>query len=129
MASRILALDPGTRFMGLVVLEASELIYYGVKTFASKRPERELIEATRRVLSEHIKLFEPDILAFEQSFFAPSKSSALLRAQEREIRRIGKTLGLDVIGRSPAYVRQELLGGRWADKRTVAEFLVGRFPV
>ena len=79
---RILAVDPGTRFMGVAVLEGSDLIYYGVKRFKEKRPADELIRATRAVLVRLISDYRLGILAYEKTFFVQAKASALLQVQE-----------------------------------------------
>ena len=41
--NRILAIDPGSREMGLVVLDNDEIIYFGVKILKKFRPENKEI--------------------------------------------------------------------------------------
>jgi Holliday junction resolvasome RuvABC endonuclease subunit len=124
----ILALDPGTHHMGVAVLSPSELVYYGVKTFKTKRPADALIRATRIVLQQLIVEHRPAILAYEKTFYAQSKSSALLHVQEAEIKRVGRAAGLVVTGYAPTTVRSLLCQDGRATKQVVARLLIDRFP-
>ena len=48
--TKILAIDPGTREIGVAVLEGEALVYYGIKTIRNrKRPQQVLQEAARIV--------------------------------------------------------------------------------
>lgn len=125
---RILAIDPGTRYMGVAVLDGPELLYYGVKTFRAKRPADELIRATRRTLFRLITDHRSTVLAYEKTFYVQSKNSALLQVQEAEIKRAGQARGLKVVGYSPAHVRRILCEDGRATKEDVADVLVRRFP-
>ena len=64
--------------MGVVILEGSDLVHYGVKTFWTKRPTDELIRATREALLQLIADYRPSVLAYEKTFFVQAKGSALL---------------------------------------------------
>lgn len=127
-APRILALDPGTRYMGVAVIEPPELIYFGVKEFKTKRPIGQLVRATRHELLDLIRLFEPVILAYERSYFVQSRESVLLQAQEAAIANLGQELGLEVASYSPRDVRAVVCRDEWATKEMVADVMVRRFP-
>lgn len=125
---RILAVDPGTRYMGVAILDGSELVYYAVKDFTGKRPADGLLRATRQALRRLIAQYQPDVLAYEKAFYVQAKHSALLKVQEAEITRVGRAEGLRVIGYSPARVRKLLCRDGWATKERVADILTRRFP-
>jgi Holliday junction resolvasome RuvABC endonuclease subunit len=126
---RILALDPGTREMGVVVLEGTGLLYYGVCDFTHRRrPADVLFRATRATITRFISRYEPTVLAYEQTFYIQAKQSALLHVQELEIERIGRAHGLRVRGCSPFTVRSRLCGDGRATKEDVADRLVERYP-
>lgn len=125
---RILAVDPGTRQMGIAVLDGRDLIYYGVKSFKKKRPADELLRATRQTLLRLVQDYHPNILAYEKTFYVQSKNSALLQVQEAEIKRVGRAEGLRVVGYAPARVRKLLCGDGRATKQDVADLLAGRYP-
>ena len=114
--------------MGVAVLTAPELIYYGVKSFRGQRPTDALTRATRTALQELITTYRPAILAYEKPFYVQAKHSALLRVQEAEIVRVGRLAGLPVIGYLPTRVRSLLCHDGWVTKREVARVLADRFP-
>lgn len=124
----VLAIDPGTRHMGVAVLTAPELVYYGVKSFRGERPADALIRATRFSLQELIASHRPAVLAYEKTFYVQAKRSALLHVQEAEIIRVGRLAGLRVAGYAPTRVRKLLCQDGRATKRDVARILVDRFP-
>lgn len=125
---RILAIDPGTRHMGVAVLAGPELIYYAVRDFKRKRPADELLRATRKALLALIAKYAPTVLAYEKTFYVQAKSSALLHVQEAEIARVAKVARLEVVGYSPAHVRKVLCRDGRATKQRVADLLTRRFP-
>lgn len=124
----ILAIDPGTRHMGVAVLAGQELVYYGVKSFRGDRPADALIRATRAALHRLIAIHQPALLGYEKTFYVQSKNSALLQVQEGEITRVGRAAGLRVVGYAPTRVRRLLCQDGRATKQTVARLLIDRFP-
>ena len=125
---RVLGLDPGTRLTGVAVVEGDDLLYYAVKELRRMRPAYQLTRATRDVVSDLIERFQPDVVAYETSYYVQQAASPLLADQEREIRRTGKVAGLKVIAYSPLYVRQQLCADAYVTKHMVARVLVQRFP-
>ncbi len=125
---RILAIDPGTRYMGVAVLDGPRLLYYGVKTFRERRPVDGLLQATRKAVLGLIVDYRPTVLAYEKTFYVQSQNSALLQAQEAEIARLGRGRGLRVVGYLPSHVRRLLCGYGRATKDDVADVLAARFP-
>src|SRR5256885_498520 len=95
---RILAIDPGTRHMGVAVLTGHDLHYYTVKDFHRHRPADELLRATRAVILELLRRFQPDVLAYEKAFYVQQTNSALLQVQQCEIARVGHATKLRVVG-------------------------------
>jgi Holliday junction resolvasome RuvABC endonuclease subunit len=125
---RVLGIDPGTRLMGVAVVEGDDVLYYGVKELRKMRPAFQLTRATSDVVTELIERYRPGVLAFETSYYIQQTASPLLQYQEREIRRRGKAAGLKVIAYSPLYVRQQLCADAYVTKHMVAKVLVARFP-
>lgn len=126
-AHRILAIDPGTRYMGLAVLDGDELVYYGVKDLRAKRPVWRLASATREVLRDVIADYRPTVLAYERSFYVQAKGSSLLQRQEAEIERIAGLAKLPVRSYLPSEVRVAVCNDSWATKGMVAGVLMRRF--
>lgn len=114
--------------MGVAVLIGQELVYYATTSFRADRPVDALIRATRLVLQRLITDYRPNVLAYEQPFFAPSTNSAMLRAQEGEIKRVAHRVGIRVTSYSPTEVRKHLCGDAFATKPIVARILAERYP-
>lgn len=125
--SRILAVDPGTRYMGLAILAGSDLVYYAVRRLSHERPADVLLQATRAELLRLIRTYHPTILAYEKTFYVQQKTSALLHVQELEIARLGRSAGLRVVGYPPPSVRKIVCGNGRATKEAVADVLAERF--
>ena len=55
--TKILAIDPGTREMGVAFLEKGKLIHYGVKSIKKKRSPHETLEEGREIVNRLINDF------------------------------------------------------------------------
>ena len=127
--SRILAIDPGTRVMGIAFLEKGKLIYYGVKTIkdGTRLPHQRLREA-RRVVIRLIQDFHPEVLAIEKTFFSNNRNIALLNVLAEEIKAIARRKGLKVFSLAPSTVKKLVCGNGRARKREVAKVVVAKYP-
>jgi len=56
---KILAIDPGTREMGIAFLEKGKLIYHGVKNIKKGKSPHETLKKGRKVVLRLIKDFNP----------------------------------------------------------------------
>lgn len=124
----ILALDPGTKEMGVAVLQGNELLDYRVKTFRNERKVKDLLIQAADCMKELLDLYEPDVVVIEKPFFAKTKRSALLVFLVQELRRgvRARDAELKLIG--PLEVRAHFLGNPRATKRDVARKVIERFP-
>ena len=125
---RILAIDPGTRFMGVALLENGLPIHLGVKTIKPRMSPHETLKAGRKIILRLIKDYRPHILSVEKTFFANNRNSSLLNVLGDEIRAIGKRKKLRVICFAPSTIRKAICGNGRASKEDVARVLVYRFP-
>jgi crossover junction endodeoxyribonuclease RuvC len=125
----ILAIDPGTRVMGIAFLEKGKLIYYGVKTIkdGTRLPHERLREARKAVL-RLIQDFHPEVLAIEKTFFSNNRNIALLNVLAEEIKAIARRKGLKVFSLAPSTVKKHICGNGRAKKREVAEMVIARYP-
>ena len=126
--SRILAIDPGTHYIGVAVLDGPKLVYYGVKTILNRKSPHDILTEGRNVIRSLIDDFKPKTLAVEKTFFANNRNSALLNVFADEIVAIGKRKRLRVITMAANVVRKEICGNGWATKREVAQEVCHRFP-
>src|SRR5438093_9743249 len=90
----VLAIDPGTRQIGIAVLDGRELVYHGVKTLRSHGSPQERLQEARRVVLRLIRDFRPQVLAVEHAFYSRSRNAALLNVLVEEIRTLARQKGI-----------------------------------
>ena len=128
LRTRILAIDPGTRHMGIAVLDSGRLVYHGVESIPKIRSPHETLKVGRKTVLRFINDFRPDILAIEKTFFANNRNSALLNVFADEIQAVGKRKGLTVRAFAPSVVKKAVCGNGWAKKDEVAKAVVRNYP-
>lgn len=128
--SKILAIDPGTKHIGVAFLEEGRLIYYGVKVVRRRNSPAEILRECRKIILRLIKDFKPTTIVVEKTYFANSKNrnSSLLNVFVDEIRIIGKRKGLKVIAYAPSTVKKAICGNGRASKKEVAKVVIARYP-
>ncbi|MFQ5962649.1 MAG: crossover junction endodeoxyribonuclease RuvC [Candidatus Scalinduaceae bacterium] len=126
--TKILAIDPGTREMGVAFLEKGKLIHYGVKAIKKKRSPHETLEEGRIIVHRLINDFKPEILVVEKTFFANNRNSSLLNVFVDEIKAIGKRKRLKVLSYAPNTVKKFVCGNGKASKEEVAKVIVSKYP-
>lgn len=127
-APRILALDPGTRKLGVALLEGDRLVYHGVKVFSGNRSARRRLHAVQKALTEMLDDFRPDIVAVERTFVTTNKQMALLSVLADEIMASSRSRGMQVIAVAPATVKKHVAGNGHATKEAVAQAVSRAFP-
>jgi Holliday junction resolvasome RuvABC endonuclease subunit len=120
----ILGLDPGTRFLGAVVVRDTKLRAYAVHELKNGDQAYEAIGQARRVVFGYIEQHAPEIVAFEAPYLIATKRGALLTTLAHELHRRSEDLGLTVLELSPEAVRHVVAGNARATKIDVATSLV-----
>jgi crossover junction endodeoxyribonuclease RuvC len=126
--SKILAIDPGTREMGIAFLEAGKLIYHGVKVIKKKKSPSETLKEGRKIVLRLINDLKPSVLVVEKPFFANNRSASLLNVFVDEIRAIGRRKRLKVMRFAPSTVKKAICGNGRASKKEVARVIVSKYP-
>jgi Holliday junction resolvasome RuvABC endonuclease subunit len=126
--SKILAIDPGTKYMGVALLDNGALIDCGVKVIKNRRSPHEILWACRRIILRIIRDFQPDVLVFEKTFFAQNRNSALLNVLGDEIKNIGRRKGLQVLSFAPSTMKKMICENGRASKEEVARVVVSKYP-
>ena len=126
--SKILAIDPGTREMGVAFLDGGKLIYHGVKVISDRKSPHERLREGRKVVLRLIRDFRPQILVFEKAFFSMNRSASLLNVFADEIKTIGRRKGLKVLSYAPTTVRKFICGNGRATKKEVSRVIVSKYP-
>jgi crossover junction endodeoxyribonuclease RuvC len=125
---KILAVDPGTRYMGIAYLEGKKALYHGVKVIPTKKNPHDTLREGRKIILRLIRDLKPQVLAVEKTFFAHNRNSALLNVFIKEILAVGKRKGLKVVAYAPSTVKKHITGNGWANKKEVARVIVSGYP-
>jgi crossover junction endodeoxyribonuclease RuvC len=125
---RILAIDPGTREMGVAVLENGNLLYHSVETCPKRAAPEERLRQGRAAVARFIRDFRPKVLAVEKSFVGRNRNAAILNVLAGEIASLGRRNGIAVMSLAPNTVKKAIVGYGWATKAQVARAVAARFP-
>jgi len=125
---KILAIDPGTRAMGIALLEGDKLVYHAVQTIRKGKTTHATLSEVRKAIQRLIADFRPDVLAVEKTFFANNKNAAVLNLFAVVIMAIGRKKGLDVVCYAPSTVKKFITGNGRATKLEVAGVVIAEFP-
>lgn len=127
--SKILAIDPGTRVMGIAFLDNKRLVYHGVKVIRdSIKSPHEKLRQGRKIILRLIKDFKPQVLVVEKAFFANNRNASLLNVFVDEIKATGKRKNLKVVSYAPSTVKKYICGNGQASKKEVARVVVAKYP-
>jgi len=124
---KILAIDPGTREMGVAVFEGKQLVYYGVKTVRGRRSPAEVLRRIQEITASLITRYRPSCLAIEKMFLV-QKSASLLVVAAEEIKATGRQHGLEIYEYAPTFVRKLICNSGRATKEQTAKVVTRRFP-
>lgn len=124
---RILAIDPGTRFMGFAVLEGPELAYYAVKTIKDRRTPGRIFHRAKEFLREFVKAYNPTVVAIEKPFVYQA-SAALVSVLADQLKTEAQRMGLHVYQYTPTTIRAYLCRSGAATKADVAKVVASLFP-
>jgi crossover junction endodeoxyribonuclease RuvC len=124
---KILAIDPGTKEIGIALLSDGELLYYGVKTIRTRSSPGEILKQAQYIISRLIADYEPQYLAIEKTFMI-QKSAALLNIAADEIKATAKREGLTVFEYAPLAVRKTICKTGKPTKKGVAKVIALLFP-
>jgi len=125
---KILAIDPGTREMGIAFLEKGKLIYHGVKTIKKGISPHETLKEGRNVILRLINDFRPRLVVVEKAFFANNRNASLLNVFVDEIKAIAKRKKLTYLSFAPSTVKKYICGNGRASKDEVARVIVSKYP-
>src|SRR2546425_7149590 len=124
---KVLAIDPGTREMGVAFLDSGSLVYHGVKVLWKGMSPHETLNEGRETVRRLIDDFRPHVLVLEKTFFARNRNVALLNVLADDIQALGKRKGLRVLSFAPSTVKKRMCGHGQASKEDVARAVAARF--
>jgi hypothetical protein len=114
----VLAINPGSRYLGIAVFVGDEL-----RDWAVRQAKRERI---REIISEYINQYGVHVVALKK--FHPSRTSRELRTIISSSQGIAKKAGLAVREYSIGEVEAALLPEKKKNKRLLMEEVVARYP-
>lgn len=124
--TRILAIDPGTREIGVAVLEGEALTFYGVKTIRNRKRPQQVLNEAARIVNRLIEVYQPSILAIEKMFLIQENASLLIVVAD-EIKATAQAAGLTVYEYAPTVIRKHICQTGKATKRAVAGIIASRY--
>lgn len=125
---KILAIDPGTREMGVAMFDGDKLIYHGVKVIRRNLSPHERLVEGRKIVLRMINDYKPQVMVIEKTFFAKNRNSSLLNVFGDEIIAIGKRKGLRVVSYAPSTMKKLICGNGSASKKEVAQAVIVKYP-
>jgi crossover junction endodeoxyribonuclease RuvC len=126
--TKILAIDPGVRQMGIAFLDGGKLLYHGVKVIPKRLSARETLREGKAAVLRLMNDFKPNLVVLEKSLFADNSTSGLLNVLEEAIKRLCRRRGVRVICIAPNTLKKAICGNGRASKRQVSRAVVARFP-
>jgi Holliday junction resolvasome RuvABC endonuclease subunit len=123
----IIAIDPGTRYWGVTVLEGKDIVISIVKTFPTKgTTKHRILEAQKFFLSLAGK-YAPHILVIEKPFFFWSKQSNCLNKIIEEVKDSAKKHKMKVYEYSPRTVRKSVCNDGNTNKQDAAKVICSSY--
>lgn len=126
--TKVLAIDPGTREMGIAFLEDSELMDYAVKTIRHGKTHKELFIHLEKLILRLINEKRPDIVVLERNMFSQIRSNLLLALVIAKIKAITKRKKIPVKEYNPRTIRKVVCNNGNATKRELAKVIALRYP-
>lgn len=123
--STILAINPGTRYIGIAVFNGTDLVDWGVKVIEGKWSPEKLVKAGA-VVSDLITDYHPNAIVIKRHH--PSRTSAQLDELCREIRGIAEKYGIEVRDYSIEEIEAFHSQGIRTNKVQLAELVSVKYP-
>jgi Holliday junction resolvasome RuvABC endonuclease subunit len=123
---KILAIIPGTRYLGLAIFYGPQLRDWRIKDIREKRLKGR-VEKAKKILSYFIARYEPQVLALKK--LNPSRSSANLNQLIAKIKELAKKENLKLYQYSIEEIKAFFSEGKRLNKKGLAEKVAQWSPV
>jgi len=121
----ILAINPGWRYLGIAILNDSDLREWRLKVLSGKRPEDRIRKAIE-ILSQFIERNGPQILAIKE--LHPSRSSANLRKLTARIKAYCRRKKMKIFSYTIKDLEFFFGPAEKINKKHLAELIVSEYP-
>jgi Holliday junction resolvasome RuvABC endonuclease subunit len=122
----IIGINPGTRYLGIAVLQGPELMDWRIKILKGKWSKEKMKKAIE-IISEFIERYEPNVLAIKK--LHPSRRSRNLAQLTARIKEFSRRKGLKVFQYSIKDVEEFFIEEDKLNKKNLAEAIVSENPV
>jgi len=125
---RILALAPGTQYLGYAVLDGVEILYHGVRALPGKQSPLATARQAHDIAGEIIRNLHPSVLVIVRHHRAGHSGTTPLAAVTLELEHVARRHGLLLLAFAPATIRKFVCGDSHASKRQFCRDLAHRYP-
>jgi len=123
---KIIAINPGTRYLGIAVFQGTELMDWRIKILKGKWSKEKMKKAIG-IISDFIERYETAVLAIKK--LHPSRRSQNLTLLVARIKEFSKRRGLKVYQYSIKELEDFFVENEKLNKRNLAEAVVSKYPV
>ena len=124
-STTILAVNPGTKYLGFAVFQAQDLVHWGIKVFKGKGSEKKRRTA-EKAIQNLIDQYHIHILVLKKLHL--SRSSRNLNFLVASIKKLANKKGVKLCLYSIEDIKENLAVGRKVNKIAVAEMMTTRYP-
>lgn len=121
---RAIAIDPGAQELGYAVLEACELLYFGVHTFKPAARLEDLVAEAEKIIGNLIQTYHPDLFVSEKTQYPGSRRTPLVHLFVKRLTVFATRQKLSVVSYLPIRVKEAFTGNVRVSRRSIAELLV-----
>jgi Holliday junction resolvasome RuvABC endonuclease subunit len=121
----ILAINPGTKYIGIAIFQASDLVYWGIRVLKGKWSDTKM-RNTETSLQKLIDRYHINLLVLKK--LHASRSSGNLNCLVRLIARIAKKKRIKFCLYSLGDIKKSLAVGMKANKMVIAGIVTARYP-
>jgi hypothetical protein len=122
---KILAINPGTRYLGTAFFEGTELLDWRVKVIEGKW-SGEKMEIAKKTVSILMDCWRPDVLAIK--LLHPARSSRNLKGFVAKVKELSKRRGLKIYQYSIKELEDFFSPEEEINKRKLAEIIASQHP-
>lgn len=121
----ILAINPGTKYIGIAIFQPPDLVYWGIRVLKGKWSQ-EKIRNVEIALQNHIDKYHVNLLVLKK--LHASRSSRNLNYLVKLIKELAKKKGIELSFYSLSDVKEFLAAGMKTNKMAIAEIVTKRYP-
>jgi len=122
---KILAIVPGTKYLGVALFYGAELRDWRIKCLNTKGTENKTRKA-KEIISDFIQRYDPQVLAVKK--LDRKRSSKKLDSLAEKIKEFAKRKGLTPYQLKLSQIKESITEGRRINKKKLAEIMVSRYP-